>query len=233
MINIESLEQKTKNHFYLKTPISVIDHLRIHEVIYGIIKFYVKGKYESIVDPTCGIKNRQFAPLIPIMKELGIKYYCCDKKPENYCGRVCDVFKPETLPKGDVWVYDPPYNPMSKTDKRSRDYGLERKRTIEEIKKSYSKEVFNNMVNKGAKLIIVRGSDFYYPTTSDNLYLFFKDIITIPSYLKLISVFIYRFYRPSLPLITYRMKRSMDKRGYIRSVINHTYFLFLKVNKDV
>ena len=223
-------ENRTKGACYFKIPFSFVDgkNVTIDMLMYAIIKFFVKDKYRVIVDPTCGKQNHQFAKIVDILDFWGIRYIACDKDPNNWSGRVCDVFCPETLPEGEVFVYDPPFTPTARHDMRGEDYGIEVYRGVMEIKRYYSEAVFRNFEKRGARLIIVKGQDFYYPVTSDRLFLFFHDILTVPSGWKPIAVIAYRYYNNNNVLNNVRLAKALEKRGLMRTHIVHSYYVILK-----
>ena len=200
-------------------------NIKIDELMFLIIYYFVKDKYKKIVDPTCGIKNRQFSNILDILQHWNIEYYACDKDQNNWGGKVCDVFNIDTLPSGDVFIYDPPFLPRTRSDERAKDYGIENAIPIEDIKKFYSKEVFNNFRKKGAKLLIVKGEDFYFPTKSNNLYLF-DYIIQRPEGYKLIAKITYKFFNPNTAINGFRLAKSI-KKEFSRALNTSTsYFIY-------
>jgi len=206
----------------------------IAALMYHLIKFYVKDKYRTIVDPTCGIANHLFKDLIDVLKYWGIDYRPCDVKQDNWACKngfsncVCDVFNKDSLPEGEVWVYDPPYEPTETIYKDRKDDYAMHGYTIEEIKRFYSPEVFNNFISKGAKLIIVKGASFYYPTDSEDYYLFEKDIIQPTSNMKLIGRLIYRYFHSANPINNYRIAKSLSPEVR-RLMIVSTVFMVYRV----
>ena len=223
-------ENRTKGTCYVKIPFSLIDgkNITIDMLMYVIVKFFVKDKYRVIVDPTCGKQNHQFAKITDILEHWGITYLACDRDPQNWSGRVCDVFCAETLPEGEVFVYDPPFTPTARGDARKRDYGIDINRSVMAIKRYYGEQVFRNFEKRGARLIIVKGQDFYYPVTSDRLFLFLRDILTIPGGWRPIAVIAYRYYNSNNVLNNVRLAQSMEKRGIMRTHIVHSYYVILK-----
>jgi len=195
-------------------------NVTIDVLMYHLIRFYVKERnLKSIVDPTCGLENIMFRNIIPILKYWNIEYKPCDIKADNWACKngypncICDVFKKETLPKGEVWVYDPPYVPKETVYSKNRkeEYDMNGIPVIM-IKRYYSEEVFNNFIENGAKLIIVKGASFYYPTDTDHFYCFERDIINPSPRMRLIGRIIYRYYIYTIPLNNSRLGNSAIKR---------------------
>jgi len=206
--------------------------ITIDILMYFIVKHFVKDRFKSIVDPTCGVDNHLFRDIIPIIKYWGIDYKPCDVNPSNWACRngyqncVCDVFKQESLPMGDVWVYDPPYVPAESIFKHRKDdyymFGL----TVSQIKQFYSPEVFDNFIERGARLIIVKGSSFYFPPDTDQFYLFERDIIQPSSRMKLIARIIYRYFHRDNMLNNYLIAQSLPKSIRRVQVVSTTFMVF-------
>jgi len=223
-------EHRAKGAVYSRIPWSFVDgkNVTVDILMYAIIKFFVKDRYNVIVDPTCGTENYLFSKIIDILEYWGIEYKACDLKEGNWSGNICNVFEADTLPEGDVFVYDPPYVPYSRIDKRGENYGTEIARSPEEVKEFYSKQVFENFESRGAKLIIVKGSDFYYPVESLNFYSFHRDILEVPENFKMIANIVYRFYHNNNNLVNVRLAKALEKRNIMRPHVVHTYFVILK-----
>lgn len=209
----------------------------VDALMYGVLRHFVIGRFSSIADPTCGVKNRLFSKLVPLLRKLSIDYRPCDKLKNNWACRngfsncVCDVFDPSTLPRAQVWVYDPPFTPYDPSLKVSRkeDYGL-RDQGLSAIMRYYSRGVFEGFISKGARLIIVKGSDFYYPKDSDNLYVFIKDIIDPAPSMKLVALIKYRYFVFNTPLQNYLLWRMVKRRGLFRVHNVTSYFAVYKVH---
>jgi len=96
------------------------------------------------------------------------------------------------------------------------------------IKEFYSERIFkefHRICNQG---VIVKGSDFYYPPMSDNLYLWLHDILDVDmirKYFKIISLHSYRYFYTTIPLLRVRIGRGLMRRGFKRALIIHTYYL--------
>jgi len=205
-------------------------------LMYHIVKHLVKGRYRTIADPTCGTQNHLFGEIIPILRHWGIEYRPCDIRPDNWACKhgypncVCDVFKADTLPEGEVWVYDPPHIPHKPGAlRRAEDYAL-KGYTLEEIRRFYSPEVFGNFVARGAKLVIVKGASFYYPKKSDNLLLFEKDIIQPLPNMKLVGRLAYRFYNDLNHLLNYRLRRSIPEDMIRLQTVSVVFLIFRVVH---
>jgi len=210
----------------IKTPIDAL--------MYFIVKYFVKDTYKSLVDPTCGKNNWSFRYLVDILKLWNIEYKPCDIEKENwscengYSNCVCNVFDKESLPSGEAWFYDPPYLPSeANAHPRKEDYALEGL-TVDQIKRYYSKEVFENFISKGAKLIIVKGGSFYYPVLSDNFFLFEKDIVEYPNNVRVIGRIIYRYYNQQNVLNNYRIAKALPQSVKRLQTVS-SVFLILKV----
>ena len=228
-LKIAEYERVCRNNVYISKMWSVVDgsRVKVHHLMYAFIKHLVKDRYGEVVDPTCGTENISFSKIIDILGRWGIKYIPCDVDPGNWACRnnypdcTCNVFDPDTLPSGRFWFYDPPYMPFER-DRRSNVYGVEDLRPVEAIKKYYSRQVFKNFLDRGAEEILVKGSDFYYPTTTDNLHVFLRDILDVPDELRITGIVIYRHYNPSLSL--WQARGNYLKRHVM---ITHTYYVIL------
>ncbi len=211
---------------FYNNPTMMMDvayNIKIDELMFLLTYYFVKDRYKKIVDPTCGVTNYQFSNILDILQYWGIEYEACDIKEDNWSGKVCDVFDASSLPEGDVFVYEPPFKPIPRDDERAKEYNIDIKRTLEDMKKLYSKDVFNNFMKRGAKLIIARGEDFYYPTKSNNLYLF-EYRVAIPNEYKLIAKITYKFMSSNIVLIGARLPKWI-KGKFSRSVITSSTVL--------
>jgi len=217
---------------YLMFDIIYGGNVKIDSFMYHLIKYFVKDNYKSLVDPTCGLENHSFSDILDILNLWGIEYKPCDKNPENWACKngfsncVCDVFDKNTLPEGEVWFYDPPFIPYEALNHgRKEDYAMSGV-PIDEIKRFYSQEVFNNFIEKGAKMIIVKGSSFYYPKDSENFYLFEKDIVMPTDKMKLIARIIYRYYNQYITLNNARMGKYRERGIYRLQNVSSTFMIF-------
>lgn len=212
----------------VQPPLTVIDgkNIRVHEVIMGIILFH-KEPPATILDPTCGEENYMFSPWLRdgTLQRLGYKYIAMDKKPVGMIQY--DLF--DGLPiiddNIDIIVYDPPYLPSAREDKRGNAYDIDDDRAVDEIKRYYSKQILAEFhrVLKSDGILIVKGADFYYPLRTDNLYLF-TDIVDYKPLFRPIALYIYRFFYSEITLTRYRT------RNWKRPLVIHTYFLVLVKN---
>ena len=226
MSDSEFLDILDKNGIIVKDFINGDIQLDILHTI--LLYAFVKGKYKTIVDPTCGVKNYGFSKILDIMRYWRIEYKACDILTNNWSGRVCNVFDVDSLPEGDVFFYDPPFGLASKSPRhRLTDYVIHENKTIEDVMRFYSREVFEHFETKGAKLIIVKGFNAYYPATSDNLYLL-EHMVEMPQTYKIISAIEYSYYRAGTPLLGARMARSLHTKNYMRSLIMHSKYLIYK-----
>ena len=211
---------------FYNNPTMMMDiayNIKVDELMFLLTYYFVKDKYKKIVDPTCGIKNYQFSKILDILQYWGIEYEACDIKEDNWSGKICDVFNADTLPEGDVFIYEPPFVPIAKTDNRSEDYGINIERTPQEMERLYSREIFSNFAKRGAKLIIVRGQNFYYPTKSNNLYLL-EHRVNMPADYRLIAKITYKFISPNNVLLSARLPKWI-KKEFSRTVITSSTVL--------
>lgn len=209
----------------VQNPITVIDgkNARVHEVVLGIITFH-KSPPATIYDPTCGRENYQFKPWLEngVLEKLGYKYVSGDLKA--YGELVNDVFHVPLRGKSvDVIVYDPPFTTHCRIDDRGSDYDIDKERSPEEIKKYYSKNVFEEFhrVLRDGGIVIVKGADFYYPPKSTNLFFFVK-MVDFEGYFTPVALYIYRYWHSCIPLLRYRL------RNWKRPLICHSYYLVLE-----
>jgi len=217
---------------YLMFDVIIGANLPIDVLMYHMIKYFAKDRYRSIVDPTCGLENHLFSNIVGILRYWGMDYKPCDINPKNWACRngysncVCDVFNRDTLPEGEVWVYDPPYVPHESNFKdRKDDYSMHGQ-TVSQIKRFYSPEVFNNFISRGAKLIIVKGSSFYYPTDSEQFYLFERDVIQPTERMKLIARIIYRYFINANVINNYRIAQSLPPNIKRVQLVSTVFMVF-------
>ena len=211
----------------VQNPWSVIDDrkIKVHELMLFLVTYYCRRKC-VILYPTCVKENHLFRDILDLIEYLGFRYVSADIKP--YGDLVHDVLSgiPLRNESVDLIAYDPPYLPTSKTDERGKDYDVENGRTVYDVKKFYSLNVFKEFhrVLRDQGVLIVKGSDFYYPTNSTYLYLFLLDIIdrSFYSLFRPIALYIYRFFYHDNVFYRFRIK---DR---VRPIITHTYFLVLK-----
>jgi len=203
-------------------------------LMYHMLKYYVKGQYKTLVDPTVGSDNISFRNIVKVLKVWNIEYKPCSIDNNNWACRngydncVCDVFKKETLPMGDVWFYDPPFVPYeAKQDARKDNYVMYGY-SFNDIKSFYSRRVFENFIEKGAKLIILKGASFYYPYNTENFYILEKDIVEEAEGMKLIGRIIYRYVHRNTSLMNYMIGRIVEK-GVKRLHNISTTFLIYRV----
>jgi len=206
-----------------KAPLNLIYNVRLDDIMFTLTYFFIRNKYDTIVDPTCGIKNYQFSKLTDILEYWKIKYYACDKQLPNWSNNTCDVTNYESLPHGDVFVYDPPFISRVRNDPRGHDYNVDVNRDIDDVKQFYNENIFYNFYKADAKMIIVKGIDQYYPPASDNFYPFFS-LLPQMDYFKLIGIVVYRYFNGNSALAPIRIGRSMRKKGYMRPYVVSSYY---------
>jgi len=216
----------------------VVDGSRVSvdALMYHLTKFYVKGFYKSLADPTCGTENHSYGKLAGVLESWGIRYLPCDADPGNWACRsgyprcICDVFEPSTLPVAEAWFYDPPFTPRpSSKDPRRDDYSVA-ERAVGDIKRYYSRAVFEGFIERGAKLIIVKGASFYYPPKSENLFLLEKDIVEPAREMKLIGRIVYRYSHGRVGAMNALLASSLEP-GVRRLHNISTTFLIFRVMK--
>lgn len=230
----------------LMPPLSVIygKDIGISRLLNNLISYYFP-MINNIYDPTCGEENHQFKDYL-VLRDNKYYYRLENNKLVEYIASdikrtkwncindkclIVDLFKypyPFNDNQFDLIVYDPPFTVYARHDKRAKDYDIEQPRSISDIRRFYSEDIikeFHRIVRVG---IIIRGSDMYYPQTSDNLYLFLHDIIDIDmlrKWFKIVSVHIYRYFARMLPLARARMGLSLENNIRRRMFINHSYLI--------
>jgi len=232
---IKRYEEKVANvgRYMMYTNICC-NAVKIDAFMYFLVKFFVKDRYSSIVDPTCGPANHQFQKIIPILEHWGIEYKPCDLREDNWACRngyrdcVCDVFRPETLPRGEVFVYDPPFVPTASKEMRHNDYSLDVDRSVSDIKRFFSAKVLESFESRGARMIIAKSSDFYYPPHSDNFYSFHRDILEVLDGWRIKAIIIYRYFSGSTLLSGKRLGESLSKKGIRRALATHSYYTIME-----
>jgi len=215
-------------YYGVQNPWSVIDgrKVKIHEMVLFLVTYYCR-KNCVIFDPTCGKENYQFKPILEVLEALGYRYISADLEP--YGDIQHDVLGGVPLRDDsvDIILYDPPYVPYSRCDVRGEDYAISSERCVYDVKKFYSKEVlkeFHRILRRNG-VLIVKGTDFYEPTTTDNLFLFLVDVVPKENYrglFRYVALYVYRYFHKENILNRYRLKRVR------RPVLTHTYFLVLK-----
>ena len=218
-------------------PLSVISGIKIqiHEVIDCLVRYYFP-KCKSIWDPTCGTENHQFKDyLVEINGDWyyhgKIFYFPTDVRKTKWSKMLVDLFRPPYPFRDEVFdliVYDPPFIPMTRTDKRADDYDISEVHSPLYIKKFYSEDVIKEFHRVCRQGVILRGQDFYYPPISDNLFLWLHDIIDLEmlrKYFKIVAVHAYRFFHTAVPLIRTRIGRGLMNKGYRRAMVTHSYLL--------
>ena len=232
----------------LMPPMSNIygQNINISRFLNNIISFYFPNA-KKIYDPTCGEENFQFKDYL--VKRNGKWYYRLEngdlaeyvasdiKKTRWNCSNseclIVDVLRPPYPFRDnefDIVVYDPPFLPSKRNDNRGKAYGIDEERTLYSIKQYYSKKVFREFHRITKYGMLVKGEDFYYSTTSDNLYIFLYDILDIDiirKYFKIVAVHIYRFFNRSIPINRARLGLSQQSKGYRRPIICHSYYIIL------
>ena len=186
--------------------------------------WYHFPRARDILDPTCGIENHLMGWAWADHKRY--RYFGSDVRESKYPVALIDVLY--SLPfrdrSFDIIVYDPPYAPYTKFDKRDKHY-LDKLYTPASIRKFYSVEVFREFHRVARMGIIVKGEDYYYPTDSNNLHLF--QPLVIPNMTeagwKIRAVYVYVHFRRDKALLQYRMRHIARRTR--RPVIMHTYFV--------
>jgi len=97
---------------------------------------------------------------------------------------------------------------------------------VAQIRRFYSPEVFNNFIARGAKMIIVKGASFYYPTDSEQFYLFERDIIQPTERMKLIARIVYRYFNNEILLNNYRIAQSLPKNVRRVQMVSTTFMIY-------
>ena len=218
-------------------PFSVIYgiNIQIHEVIDALIRYYFP-KCKSIWDPTVGTENHQFRDYLQKVDNEWyyhgkIYYFPTDKRKTKWTKMLIDLFNtpyPFRDEAFDLIVYDPPFNPYGRGDDRGEDYDVIHIRSPIAIKKFYSEDIIKEFWRIYKQGAIIRGSDFYYPIISDNLYLWLTDIIDVEmirKYFRIISVHAYRYFHNAVPLLRVRVGQGLTLRHLRRAIITHTYLM--------
>jgi len=212
-------------------PCDIIDGRRTRlEVFMAFLLYWYCPPKCRILDPTCGKENYQFGKLKQRLYRE-VEYIDGDIQPfGSYVGDVFHLpFRDNVF---DLVIYDPPYLPYTRYDKRAEDYAILHHRTLKEIRKFYSKEVLEELarVLRPGGYLIVKGADFYYPITSSNLILFIPDILNprIVSQLRLIARYYYAYYRGELRLQRARLNRATTNRPLITTTV---YVVFRKTTR--
>ena len=202
---------------------SAYDNYRINDLVEELVMFYLP-EGGIVFDPTCGIKNRQFK-WIQNSRLDGVKYDYLpgDIQKTNLQEVQASVTHiPLKYRSVDLTLYDPPFLPRACSENmRGADYGIDEERTPEEVKAFYSKEIYEELKRITRKWIIIKGTDFYWPSTSMNLYLFQEFAIkpALEAGLKVRSIYINRYHHGNIGLYRSRMK------NYRRPIIIYTYYI--------
>lgn len=212
-------------------PCDVLDGLTLrNEHVMGFFLYYYcpLSRPCRVLDPTCGRENYQFKSLKPRMLSEGVEYFDGDIMP--WGSFQADVFHlPFRNNFFDIVVYDPPYLTAERRyDDRAGDYGMPLNITPKDVKQYYTRPVLEELarVTTWGGVVIVKGADFYWPSTSNNLFLLIPDILDpreIPQSLVLEARYAYRYYRQNV----FRLQRARLK-GLHRPLITMTWYLILR-----
>ncbi len=212
-------------------PCDVLDMraLRLHHVIAFFLHYYCPRRPPCrVLDPTRGRENHQFKKLVDIMPSEGIEYVDGDIKP--YGSYQASVFN---LPFRDnvfhIVVYDPPYLVSGhRSDRRVEDYAMNTNTSLRDLQRYYGHSVLAELARVLAPggVLIVKGSDFYWPQNSRNLVLFIPTILDpnkAPRTLRLEARYILRYYRQNV----FRLQRArLVDAG--RPLITTTYYVVFR-----
>ena len=203
---------------------SAYSNAKVNDVVEEMVMFYLP-EGGLIFDPTCGIKNRQFK-WIQNSRLDGVKYeYLPGDIQESNLQKIqaSVTHIPLKYRSVDLTLYDPPYLPGMRTMKRREDYGMDKEQSLEETVGLYSKEIFEELKRITRKWIIIKGADFYWPTTSYNFYAFQQFALkgALEAGLKVRAVYSFHYHHGSIGLYRVRL------RNYRRPVNNFTYYIVL------
>ncbi|RLC73724.1 MAG: hypothetical protein DRI26_00100 [Chloroflexi bacterium] len=216
-------------------PVSCIvgNDIQIHEVIQTLLKFYFP-RAKVIYDPTCGDENYQFAPWIG--SDNHYQYIASDIRRTRWTHFLADIMHlPLRDESVDVIVYDPPFVPYARTDRRGEEYDIAETKSPLKIFSFYSERAMFEIwrvVRQGA---IIRGMDFYYPPHTNNLYLLLPRIWpSLTKYFHVVACHIYRIFSQQTLLLRYRWARPLGRVR--RPLIVHSYLIVcykrrIRINK--
>lgn len=193
---------------------------QISDFVESIVMFYMP-EGGIIYDPTAGVKNYQFK-WNKNEKLTGVRYtyLSSDLRKTRHSQFMADV---RHLPLADKFAdftwYDPPYLPKAADkDKRRNDYGIDNEQADpQQVARYYGPDVMRELVRVTRKYIAIRGSDFYYPRTSANFYMFHDLCIqNLRKYCIIIALYQYKVLNPLFGLWRKRIKSK-------RPIITHNY----------
>ena len=202
---------------------SVYNNYKVNDLVEELVMFYLP-EGGLVFDPTCGIKNRQFQ-WIQNSRLDGVKYEYLpsdiqESSRQKIQASVAHI--PLKYRSVDLTLYDPPYIPYAR-EGRAEDYGIAEERSVKEVMAFYSKEIFEELKRITRKWIIIKGMDFYFPTTSMNFYRFQDFALkgALEAGLKVRGIYVYNYHHGNIGLYRARLK------NYRRPVVQHTYYIVL------
>ena len=204
---------------------SANNNAKVNDMVEELVMLYLP-EGGLVFDPTCGIKNRQFK-WIQNSRLDGVKYDYLpgDIQKTNLQEVQASVTHiPLKYRSVDLTLYDPPFLPRACSENmRGADYGIDEERTPEEVMAFYSKEIYEELKRITRKWIIIKGTDFYYPTTSMNFYVFQQFALkgALEAGLKVRAIYSFGYHHGNIGIYRARL------RNYRRPVNNFTYYIVL------
>ena len=203
---------------------SAYNNAKVNDMVEELVMFYLP-EGGLVFDPTCGIKNRQFK-WIQNSRLDGVKYeYLPGDIQESNLQKIQASVRhiPLKYRSVDLTLYDPPYLPGARECERKEDYGIETDQSVKETIAFYSKEIFEELKRITRKWIIIKGTDFYYPTTSMNFYVFQQFALkgALEAGLKVRAIYSFGYHHGNIGIYRARL------RNYRRPVNNFTYYIVL------
>ena len=203
---------------------SAYNNAKVNDMVEELVMFYLP-EGGLVFDPTCGIKNRQFK-WIENSRLDGVKYEYLpgDIQESNLQEIQASVTHiPLKYRSVDLTLYDPPYVPGARDCQRKEDYGITQDRSVKEVMAFYSKDVFEELKRITRKWIIIKGTDFYWPTTSMNFYLFQQFALkgALEAGLKVRAVYVFNYFHGMMGYYRSRLK------NYRRPIPCFTYYIVL------
>lgn len=203
-----------------------------------IVIFYLPNG-GVIYDPACGETKHQLANLLLRKNDSQLTAYLEKKSKEPQA--LYQIIQSDLKPTGDfvasaralplrnkiadMTIWDPPFVPFQRDDKRGKDYGIDQDRSVEDVFNFYGLETYAELARVTRKYVVVRGMDFYFPVTSEKFYPFYEFALkdAYKAGLTVHAIYPYKTNPPKLGLYRWRL------RHYVRPIQTHSYLAVLKV----
>lgn len=193
----------------------------------------------TIFDPTCGEEMYQLQNLRKREHDMQLDNWL-QRKKQKKAPQLYKIITSDLKPTGDLIasvqylplrdnsadavIYDPPFTPNFREDKRGANYGIDIDRTPEQTFQFYSLEIYKELARVSRKYVIVRGMDFYFPPETEIFYPFWRFALKNAAKAGLEDYAIYsnKNVHGKLSIYRWRLKHLP------RPIISHSYIAVFK-----